>query len=83
MNAMLWIILVAALILAAVGVASFETALRRSPFSQPSQSAPGQRDVRRTAEPEAQPASVNSPAPGEVALMSSVPPSCETGQSQT
>jgi hypothetical protein len=83
MDAMMWIILIAALILAVGGVAYFEKALRRSPFSQPSPSSPGQRDGSSGAERKAQPASVNTPAPGEVALISSALPRCETGQSQS
>ena len=75
-------ILIAALIVAAGGVAYFEKALRRSPFSQPSRSCPGQRAVRSEAERQAQPAPVNPPAPGEVALISSALPRCDTGQSQ-
>jgi hypothetical protein len=80
---MMWIILIAALILAAGSVAYFEVALRRNVFSQPSQSSPGQRDVSSEAERKAQPASVNTPVPGEVALMSSALPRCETGQGQS
>jgi hypothetical protein len=80
MDAMMWIILVAALILAARSVASFEVALRRNVFSQPSESFPGQRDVRSEAERMAQPASVNTPAPVEVALISAALPRCQTGQ---
>ncbi len=79
----MWMVLVAALILAAGGVAYFEVALRRNVFIQPPQPFPGQRDVNREAEPESQPASVNAPAPDEVALMSSGLPHCETSQSQS
>lgn len=78
----MWIIIIAALILAAGSVAYFEVSLRRNIFSQPSQSSPGQRDLSSEAERKAQPASVNTPAPGEVALMPSALPRCETGQSQ-
>jgi len=80
MDATLWIILIAALILAARSVASFEVALRRNVFSQPSQSSPGQGDVSSEAECKAQPASVNPPAPVEVALISAALPRCQTGQ---
>ena len=83
MDAMLWIILIAALILAAGTVAYFELALRSSPFSQPSPSSPGQREVSSEAESNAQPAPVNPAAPGQVALMPSALPHCETGHSQS
>ncbi len=83
MDAMMWIILIAALILVAGSVVYFEKTLRRSPFSQPSQSSPGQRDVSSEAERQSQPASVNTPAPGQVALIPSALPRCETGQSQS
>jgi hypothetical protein len=83
MDAMMWMILVAAVILAAGIVAYFEGALRRSPFSQLSPSSPGQRDFSSQAEPEAQSAPVNPPATGEVALMSSALPRGKTGQSQS
>jgi len=83
MDAMTWIILAAALILAAGSVAYFERALRRSPFSQPSQSFPDQQDVSSQAEYKAQPASVKPPALSEVALISSALPRCETEQSQS
>ncbi|HLX96691.1 MAG TPA: hypothetical protein VKU37_13175 [Verrucomicrobiae bacterium] len=83
MDAMLWIILIAALILAVGTVAYFELALRSSPFSQPSPSSPGPREVSSETERKAQPASVNTPVPGQVALMSSPLPRCETGQSQS
>ncbi len=79
----MWMIVIAAVILAVGGVVYFEKALRRSPFSQISPSAPGQRDVSSEAERKVQPASVNAPAPGEVALISSALPRCETGQSQS
>jgi len=79
----MWIILIAALILVAGTVAYFEVSLRRNVFSQPSQSSPGQRDVSSEAERKAQPASVNTPAPGELALISSALPRCETRQSQS
>jgi hypothetical protein len=80
MDAMMWIILIAALILAARSVASFEVTLRRNLVSQPSQSSPGHRDVSSEAERKAHPASVNIPAPVEVALISAALPSCQTGQ---
>jgi hypothetical protein len=83
MNAMMWIVLVAALILAAGGVAYFEAALRHNVFLQPSQPFPDQRDVSREAESKAQSASVNTPAPAEVALRSSALPHCETHQNQS
>jgi hypothetical protein len=83
MDAMLWIILIAALITVAGTVVYFEKELRRSPFSQPSQSSPGQQKFNSEAERKAQPASVNPPAPGEAALISSALPRCETGQSQS
>ncbi|HUA68340.1 MAG TPA: hypothetical protein VMA13_07305 [Candidatus Saccharimonadales bacterium] len=79
---MMWIILAAALTLAAGSVAYFEMALRRSPFSHPSQSSPGQRDVSGKMERKAQPASVNTPTPGEVTLISSALPRRKTGQCQ-
>lgn len=80
---MLWIILIAALILAVGTVAYFELALRSSPFSQPAQSSPAPRKVSSEAERKAQPSSVNTPASGEIALMSSPLPRCETGQTQS
>jgi hypothetical protein len=80
---MTWMILIAALILAAGGVAYFERALRHSPFSQPSRSSPGRRDVSSEAERKAQSAPVHPPAPGEVALIRSALPRCETGQTQS
>ena len=43
MDAMMWIVLVSALILAAGGVAYFEVALRRNVFSQRSQPFPANR----------------------------------------
>ena len=67
MDAMMWIVLVSALILAAGGVAYFEVALRRNVFLQRSQPFPGQQDVSSEAEPEAQ----------------SALPRCDTGQSQS
>jgi hypothetical protein len=70
MDAMMCIILIAALILTAGSVACFEAPLPRNLFSQPFQSSPGQRDFRSEAERKAQPASVNTPAPVEIALMS-------------
>jgi hypothetical protein len=82
MDAMMWIILIAAVILAVGSVAYFEVALRRNIFSQPSPSSPGQGEAGSEAERKAQPASVNPPAPGEVALISSALPRCETRQSQ-
>ena len=83
MDAMMWMIVIAAVILAAGSVVYFEKALRRSPFSQPFPSAPGPRDGSSEAERKAQPASANSPAPGEVALISSALPRCENGQPQS
>jgi hypothetical protein len=83
MDAMMWMIVIAALILAGGSVVYFETSLRRNVFLQPSQSSPGQRDVSSEAERKAQPASANPPTPGEVALISSASPRCETGQSQS
>jgi hypothetical protein len=80
MDAMMWIILIAALILAARSVASFEVASPRNLVSQPSQSSPGQWDVNSETERKAQPASVNTPAPVEVALISADLPRCQTGQ---
>jgi len=80
MDATIWIILIAALFLAARSVASFEVALRRHVLSQPSQLSPGQRDVSSEAERKAQPASVNPPAPVEVALISVALSRCQTGQ---
>ena len=79
----MWMIIIAAVILVAGSVVYFEKELRRSPFSQPSASSPGQREFSSEAEHKAQPASVNPPAPGEAALMSSALPRCETGQSQS
>jgi len=63
---MMWIVLVAALILAAGGLVYFELALRRNAFSQPAQPFPGQQNVSHEAEPGLQPAH----------------PRCETGQKQ-
>jgi len=83
MDAMMWIIIIAAVILAAGTVVYFEKSLRHSPFSQLSQSSPGPGEVSNEAERKAQPASVNTPAPGEAALISSALPRCETGQSQS
>jgi hypothetical protein len=83
MDAMIWIVLVAALILAAGGVVYFEAALRRNVFLQPSQTTPSQLDVSSEAEPEAQSASAHPPASGEVALMSSALSRRDTGQSQS
>jgi hypothetical protein len=80
MDAMMWIILIAALILAARSAASFEVTSRRNQFSQPSESSLVRRDVSSEAEQKAQPASVNTPAPGEVALISAALPCCQTGQ---
>ena len=80
---MTWMILIAALIVAAGGVAYFEAAMRRSPLSQPSRSFPGHREVSSEAESKAQPAPVNPPAPGEVGLISSALRRCDTGQSQS
>jgi hypothetical protein len=67
MDAMMWIVLVSALILAAGGVAYFEVALRRNVFLQRSHPFPGQQDVSNETEPEAQPAH----------------PRCDTSQSQS
>jgi len=80
MDATIWIILIAALFLAARSVASFEVVLRRNVFSQPSQSSPGQWDVTSETECTAEPASVNTPGPDEVALISAALPRCQTGQ---
>jgi len=76
----MWIILIAAPILAARSVASFGVTSRRNQFSQPSESSLVRRDVNSEAEQKAQPASVNTPAPVEVALISAAFPRCETGQ---
>jgi hypothetical protein len=83
MDAIIWIILAAALFLMTGRLACFGVTLHHGTISRPSRSFPNHRHVSNEAEHKMKPASANLPTPGSVALFSSVLQCRETAQSQS